>query len=83
MIVQPWGGVLVPPQGLLITRPLSPFIELKNPTNGTSPVAQWIRICLLRQETWVQFLVREDSTCCRVAKPENCNSQSIAPSHLN
>ena len=35
----------------------------------TSLVVQWIRICLPMQGTWVQFLVREDSTCCGATKP--------------
>ena len=37
-IVQPRGRVLVPPQGLLITRPLSPFTELKTQQMG---LPQW------------------------------------------
>ena len=32
-------------------------------------VMQWIRICLPIQETWVQSLVWEDSTCPRATKP--------------
>ena len=32
-------------------------------------VAQWIRICLPVQETWVQSPIQEDSMCCRSAKP--------------
>ena len=35
----------------------------------TSLVAQWIRICLPVQGTWVQSLVWEDSTCRRATKP--------------
>ena len=34
---------------------------------GTSPVAQWLRICLPMQETQVQF--REDRTYLRATKP--------------
>ena len=30
---------------------------------GASLVAQWLRICLLMQGTWVQALVWEDPTC--------------------
>ena len=30
---------------------------------GTSLVAQWLRICLSLQGTWVRFSVWEDSTC--------------------
>ena len=36
---------------------------------GTSLVAQWIRIHLPMQGTWVRSLVREDSTCCGAAEP--------------
>ena len=39
----------------------------------TSQVAQWIRICLPVQGTWVQSLVQEDSTCLGATKPEYCN----------
>ena len=40
---------------------------------GTSLVAQWLRICLPVQETWVRALVREDSTCHRATKPMSHN----------
>ena len=36
---------------------------------GTSLVAQWLRIRLLMQQTWVRALVWEDPTCCGAAKP--------------
>ena len=35
----------------------------------TSLVAQWLRICLLMQGTWVRALVREDPTCHGATKP--------------
>ena len=35
----------------------------KNPQTGTSLVAQWIRICLPAQGTWVCSLIWEDPTC--------------------
>ena len=38
---------------------------IKKSTNGTSLVAQWLRIHLSMQGTRVQALVREDPTCCR------------------
>ena len=38
-------------------------------------MVQWIRICLLMQGTWVQSLVREDSTCFRATKPMGHNYQ--------
>ena len=37
----------------------------------TSPVPQWIRICLQMQGTWVCSLAREDPTCCRGTKPRH------------
>ena len=40
---------------------------------GTSLVVQWLRICLLMQEIWVQSLVQEDSTCLRATKPMHLN----------
>ena len=38
-------------------------------SQGTSLVAQWLRICLPMQGTRVRALVREDPTCCGAAKP--------------
>ena len=40
---------------------------------GTSLVAQWLRIHLPMQRTWVQALVREDTTCHRATKPVHHN----------
>ena len=40
-----------------------------NHTNGTSLVAQWIRICLPIQGTQVRALVREDPTCRGATNP--------------
>ena len=40
---------------------------------GTSLVAQWLRIRLLMQGTWVRALVREDPTCRRATKPVRHN----------
>ena len=42
----------------------------------TSLVVQWLRICLPMQRTWVQYLARDDSTCCGAAKLMHCTSQS-------
>ena len=41
------------------------ILQLKDQESegGTSLVAQWLRIRLLMQGTWVQALVREDPTC--------------------
>ena len=36
---------------------------------GTSLVAQWLRIHLPMQETWVRALVWEDTTCRGATKP--------------
>ena len=36
---------------------------------GASLVVQWLRICLSRQGTQVQSLVREDPTYCEGTKP--------------
>ena len=41
--------------------------------NGASLVAQWLRIHLPMQETWVRALVREDPTCCGATKPVRHN----------
>ena len=40
---------------------------------GTSLVAQCLRIHLPMQETRVRALVREDPTCCGATKPERHN----------
>ena len=40
---------------------------------GTSLVAQWLRICLPMQGTRVQSLVGEDPTCRRATKPMHHN----------
>ena len=40
---------------------------------GTSLVAQWLRIHLPMQGTWVRALVREDPTCGRATKPMRHN----------
>ena len=47
-------------------------------TFRTSLVAQWLRVCLPTQGTWVRFLLREDSTCCRPAKPERRKNRARA-----
>ena len=48
---------------------------------GTSLVAQWLRICLPVQRTWVQSLVREDPTCHGATKPQLLSLHSRATSH--
>ena len=42
---------------------------IKKNTNMASLVAQWLRIHLPMQGTWVRALVREDSTCHGATKP--------------
>ena len=44
----------------------------------TSLVAQWLRICLPTQGTWVRSLLQEDSTSCRPTKPERRKNQAHA-----
>ena len=47
----------------------SPFCCEPKTALGTSLVAQWLRIRLPMQGTWVRSLVQEDPTGCRAAKP--------------
>ena len=54
---------------------------------GTSLVAQWLRICLPMQGTWVQALVQEDPTCRGATKPVCHNYWAhtpllLKPAHL-
>ena len=44
----------------------------------TSLVAQWLRISLPMQGTWVRALVREDPTCHRATKPVHHNYGACA-----
>ena len=46
---------------------------VKKEWSGTSLVAQWLRIRLPMQGTWVRALVREDPTCRRATKPASHN----------
>ena len=43
-----------------------------------SLVAQWLRIRLPMQGTWVRALVQEDPTCCRATKPMRHNYWTCA-----
>ena len=45
---------------------------------GASLVAQWLRIHLPMQATWVQALVWEDPTCCRATKSVHHNYWACA-----
>ena len=57
-------------KNILITRAWKLMLKCTCPNRpskinpGTSLVVQWLRICLPKQETRVQPLVWEDSTCC-------------------
>ncbi|KAJ8797808.1 hypothetical protein J1605_017010 [Eschrichtius robustus] len=48
-------------------------IEIVTQGLRTSLVAQWLRIRLPMQGTWVQALVREDPTCRGATKPVRYN----------
>ena len=66
---------------------------LKDCVAWASLVAQWLRICLPMQGTWVWALVWEDPTCRRAAKPVRhnywactsgaCAPQQQRPAHLD
>ena len=47
--------------------------EHKNIISRASLVAQWLRICLLMQETRVRALVWEDPTCRGATRPVSHN----------
>ena len=54
----------------LISKIYKQLMELSiKKTNRASLVAQWLRICLLMQETRVRALVWEDPTCHGAAGP--------------
>ena len=48
-------------------------------------MAQWLRICLPMQGTWLQALVREDPTCSGAIKPvyHNCWACALEPAGHN
>ena len=63
------------------------FLSLKNSFNRASLVAQWLRVHLPMQGTWVRALVREDPTCHGATKPAIHNywarvPQLLKPAHL-
>ena len=58
--------------------------ESKELATGASLVAQWFRVCLPMQGTWVRALVWEDPTCHGATKPVShnywaCASGACAP----
>ena len=64
--------------GLLISnseslKPSYSVIKKTNKKKWTSLVAQWWRIHLPMQETWVWSLIWEDPTCRRATKPLHCS----------
>ena len=48
-------------------------LDIEGHGRTSSLEVQWTGICLPMQGTWVQSLVRKDSTCCRTMKPASCN----------
>ena len=52
-------------------------------SDGTSLVAQWLRIHLPMQGTRVRALVREDPTCRRATKPVRHNYCALEPTCHN
>ena len=52
--------------------------QCKKWVGGTSLVAQWIRICLPMQGTWVRTLVWEDPTCRGATRPVRHNYWACA-----
>ena len=70
-----------------LSTPSSPALNLSqhlvsynlNYLTEISLVAQWLRILLPMQGTWVPSLVREDPTCCEAAKPMHHNYWTLAP----
>ena len=48
-------------------------IEHEKVTGGVSLVAQWLRVCLPMQGTWVRALVWEDPACRGAARPVSHN----------
>ena len=69
---------------------LTPYTKINS---GASPVAQWLRVCLPMQGTWVQALVWEDPTCRGATRPMShnywagaygaCALQQERPAHRN
>ena len=66
---------------------INTFVSLRYilKTLGTSLVVQWLRVCLQRQGTGVQSLVREDPTCLgsTACVPQLLNPSGLKPLFCN
>ena len=63
------GMILVLENSFWIACCLLPGYMYKEIVGGASLMAQWWRICLSIQETWVQSLIQEDPRCSGANKP--------------
>ena len=61
------------PNGSFVLPHLDWATRVKREGRRASLVAQWLRICLPMQGTWVRALVWEDPTCRRAAGPVSHN----------
>ena len=74
----------IPPQKIqqshscVLTQEKWKFVFTPKPLHGASLVAQWLRIHLPMQGTWVQALVWEDPTYRRATKPMHHNYWACA-----
>ena len=57
----------------LISKIYKQLVQLNIKKTGASLVAQWLRICLPMQGTWVRALVWEDPTCRGATGPVSHN----------
>ena len=60
-------------QKLIVKELISEDSQSRFLGRGASLVAQWLRICLPMQGTWVRALVWEDPTCRGATKPVSHN----------
>ena len=60
-------------QKLIVKELISEDSQSRFLGHGASLVAQWLRICLPMQGTWVRALVWEDPTCRGATKPVSHN----------
>ena len=71
-----WSGVPLPSLGATFSHKPGK-LRIKKTYFRTSPMAQWIGICLLMQGTQVRSLAWGDPTYCGAAKPMHQNYQSL------